>query len=76
MFELPQRVLKDITTTANGQDYDVGRVLGILGVLTFLGLSIANWAKFDPQTFGVGFAAVIAGMGAALALQHKTEPKE
>lgn len=75
-MNLLSRIIKDCSTVANGEDFDVGRILGTAGVLTYLGLCIVNWAKFDPVLYGTGFAAAIAGMAAALAIQHKTEPGE
>jgi hypothetical protein len=75
-MNLLSRIIKDCSTVANGEDFDVGRILGTLGVFMYFVLCAVNWAKFDPQTYGIGFAAVIAGMAAALAIQHKTEPGE
>lgn len=71
------KVIKDLFTLANGEDYDIGRVAGGLGVVTFIGLSIADFYfnhKFDPQTWGMGFGLMVTGVGAALMLKHKTEP--
>lgn len=72
------KLLKDMLTGKDNATYDVSRVCGILGVLTFLGLEIfqvvARHTAFDMQTFGIGFGAVIAAMGAAVRLKASTEP--
>lgn len=65
---------KDMFTLANGVDFDIGRVLWALGVLVFLGLCVQQYSTFDPQTFGVGFGAVMLAGGGALALKRNTEP--
>lgn len=72
------KAFKDLFTLANGEDYDIGRVAGALGVVVFFGLSIADFyfnKKFDPQAWGMGFGLLVTGIGAALALKHKTEPQ-
>lgn len=79
MITLIQKVVKDCLTLANGSDYDIGRIAGAAGVIVFFGLAIADFLmnkKFDPQAFGMGFGLIIAGLGAALALKHKTEPQD
>lgn len=72
------KLIKDSLTLANGEDYDIGRVIGALGAFVFFGLTIADFLvnkKFDPQSWGTGFGLLIAGLGAALMLKHKTEPQ-
>lgn len=70
--------IKDLLTVANGNDYDIGRVMAALGMVTFIGLSIADFCythKFDPLAWGTGFGLLVTGAGAALMLKHKTEPQ-
>ena len=72
------KFLKDLVTVANGEDYDIGRVAAGLGVVTFIGLTIADFYfnhKFDPQAWGTGFGLMITGVGGGLMLKHKTEPQ-
>lgn len=72
------KLLKDVLTVANGEDYDIGRVAAVLGVLTFIGLSFGDFYfnhKFDPQAWGTGFGLMVTGIGGALLLKHKTEPQ-
>ena len=57
------RDLRDLVTDDDDQ-YDIGFVLWMLGTVMFLALSGVNWHKFDPQTFGIGFGAVLAAGGA------------
>lgn len=72
------KLLKDCFTTADGESFDIGRVLWAFGVLTFLGLSVWNVVgqdqHFDMQSFGIGLGATLAAGGAALGFKAKTEP--
>lgn len=66
--------LTEILTDA--QDYyAAARSVGIVGVLTFLALSIYavvfKGQPWDPQAFGIGFGAVVAGMGVAIHQEEK-----
>lgn len=78
MMELLKKVIKDCLTIANGEDYDVGKITGIGGIAIFFTLTIADFCihkHFDAIAFGTGFGGMIAGLGAALMLKHKTEPQ-
>jgi len=56
-------VFKDLVTDDKNQ-YDIGFVAWLLGVLTFLVLACVNYDKFDAQQYGIGFGAVLAAGGA------------
>ena len=72
------KLLKDCFTTADGESFDVGRVLWAQGVMVFLGLAIYSVVgqghPFDMQAFGIGLGATLAAGGAALGFKAKTEP--
>ncbi len=55
--------LKALVTDDDDQ-YDIGFVLWAIGTLVFLCLAGINYPKFDAQTFGIGFAAVLGAGGA------------
>ena len=77
-MNLISTVIKDCTTLKNGNDYDVGRILWIIGVLVFFGMSIfALWkhGTFDPMNWGAGFGGILAGGGAGLKFKSSTEPE-
>lgn len=65
---------KDLFTGIDNSTYDLGRVGVFMGIVFFCVLSAINCAKFDPQTFGVGFASILTGGGAMLYLKKDTEP--
>ena len=68
---------KDCVTTKDGESYDVGRVLWVLGAIAFLGLTVyvaISKGVFDTLNFGAGYAGILGGGGAGLALKSKTEP--
>ena len=71
--------LRHCFTGIDGQSWDLGRILWAIGVLAYIayaGISLwHNKTPFDMQAYGIGFAAVLAAGGAALALKAKTEPQ-
>ncbi|MGH9724566.1 MAG: hypothetical protein ACRD41_05820 [Candidatus Acidiferrales bacterium] len=79
------KLLSNMLTGKDNATYDIARVSGLLGVLTFLGLEIfqvvhashlqpAQAAIFDMQTFGIGLGLVITAMATALKIKETTEP--
>ena len=74
---LAAKVVHDSLTLADGESYDLGRILAAAGLLTFLGLSIYevcyHGTKFDPQGWGAGFGLAVAGYGAMQALKNRSE---
>ncbi len=69
--------IKDCMTAKDGESYDVGRFLWVVGALAFLGLSIytaINNHAFDPMNFGAGYGGILGGGGAGLGMKAKTEP--
>ena len=50
--------------TDDEDQYDIGFVLWAIGALVFLVLAAVNYAKFDAQTFGIGFASLLGSGGA------------
>ena len=73
-----KKCIKDCITVRNGIDYDVGRILWVVGVLAFIGLSIGDLClngHFSAIDYGTGLGVVLAGGGVALKLKDKTEPQ-
>jgi len=89
MFTLPSllagglvaRILKDAATGLDGETYDVGRLLAILGGTAYIGMGIYGVVHATPdhpfayQEFGIGFGSMAAGVGALLKLKEGSEPK-
>lgn len=78
-FTLLKRIIKDISTEVNGQDYDITRILAIIGFLFFLGLStytVYNKKDFDYIAFATGLGAIIAlvGVGVSQGSKEKNRP--
>lgn len=59
--------VRDLLTLDDNETLDLGRLLWALGVVAFISLSTYTTVRqdkpFDPQAFGVGFAAVLAAGG-------------
>lgn len=71
------KVLKDISTTADGATFDNIRISSTVAVIALICLSAANlYAQrtFDALAFGGGVATVLAATGAAINLKKKDEP--
>jgi hypothetical protein len=72
------QIIIDILTGIDGESYDVGRVLGVLLVLVFIGISIYAYVvlkqSFNPVEWGSGAGVTTTGIGALLKLKEKTEP--
>ena len=72
------KLLKDCFTTADGESFDIGRVLWAQGVMVFMGLAVYSVVgqghSFDMQAFGIGLGATLAAGGAALGFKAKNEP--
>ena len=62
--------LRELLTEADNATPDFLRIIACLGVLVFLGLSIANWQTFNPLEFGTGFGAVLLAAGGAVRLNE------
>ena len=70
-------LLKNTFTGKDNKTIDIGRVIWMMGSITFIGCTIAelyikgNW---DAIAFGTGFGAVLAAGGFALKIKQGTEP--
>jgi hypothetical protein len=73
-----KQFLLDCLTGIDGESGDVGRLLGVLLVLVFIGLSIYAYVvmrqTFNPVEWGAGAGGTTTGIGALLKLKEKTEP--
>lgn len=78
-MNLISRVIKDSLTTANGEDYDVGRILWVLSVLagiTYAGVDLFILkSPFNIVNYGIGIGSLLAAGGGALLLKKDTEAK-
>ena len=74
-----KNILLQTFTGKDNKTLDLGRILWAKGVFIFFSLSIYDiyrGAIFYPLVWGVGFGAVLAAGGAALAMKAATEPNE
>ncbi|MCE9562112.1 MAG: amino acid ABC transporter substrate-binding protein [Planctomycetes bacterium] len=72
-----KQFVKDCLTSKDGESYDIGRFLWVLGVFAFIGLSIyalSRGGAFDPLNWGAGYGAILGGGGAGIGMKSKTEP--
>lgn len=74
-----KKFITDILTGIDNQTIDIGRLLWALGVLVFLGISIGALVKgqpWEPEQYGIGLGAVLAGGGAGIGFKKGTEPTQ
>lgn len=76
------KMFKDITTTKGGDSYDLGRVIGLLLILSCVpgavrGMWIASAEHpFPWQDFGIGMGSLVGGLGVMLYAKKDTEPDQ
>lgn len=78
MFDAIKKACKHLVTEPDNQTFCPVRVIALLGSFEYLGVSAHNYFAhqvFDPQSFAIGFGALIGGAGVALGLKKDT-PKE
>lgn len=71
-----KQFLTNLFTEPDNQTWCIVKVLVALGTFTFLGLAIIHVVhnhSFDPQAFGVGFGALLAGGGGSLMMKKDTK---
>ena len=65
-------------TGIDGVTVDPARVYGALAILIFFALSvysvIYNHAPWEPQSYGIGFGALLTGFGLGVLAKSSTEP--
>ena len=78
MFNKIIELLLQTFTGKDNKTLDLFKIMWAKGVLVFFGLSIYDVYRgslFDASIWGIGFGAVLAGGGAAIAFKAKTEPE-
>jgi len=68
--------IQNIITEPDNKTVCPVRIVAIVGIIQYLGLTMAHYlqhALFDAQSFAIGFAAIIGGVGAALGLKKDTQ---
>lgn len=71
------RFLREILTDYDNQTYDTGRCIAVFLVASmtaFEGVAVWNGKSFDPQAFGLGMAAILGALGAAVAGDNHKRP--
>ena len=73
------KILQDSFTTATGTDFDLGRILWCIAVLSAIGYAgydlIYLKSKFDITTYGIAMGTLLASGAGSLWLKRDTEAK-
>ena len=71
------KFVKECFTEADNETWDIGRVLWVMGTLTYIIVSAhAGWLHpdhWDMQSFGVGLGAVLAAGGGMIWMKGKEQ---
>lgn len=70
-----KKFLSDIFTEPDNKTACPARLISILGAFQYLGITLAHYIQhhiFDPQSFAVGFGALLGGIGVALGLKKNS----
>lgn len=74
-----KKVIKDWFTEVDGDTFDVVRLLAVVSILTGIGLAIFSVVykdlPFNYQDYGLGTAALFAGVGMALGMKKDSNVK-
>lgn len=72
------KLVKDILTGYDNNTYDSARVLCVLSLIIYFGLSISSYLVhmiFEPIGFASGIATIVVGFGVHIYFKQDTEPK-
>ena len=70
--------LRQLFSGKDNKTPDLGRLLWAVSVLSFIGyagIHVVHNHTFDPQAYGLGIGAALAGGGIGLGQKAKTEPE-
>lgn len=75
-----KKILNDLFTEVDNNTFDITKVLAVLSIATGIGLAIFSVAykgqEFNYQDYGLGTAALFAGVGVALGMKKESKEKE
>lgn len=68
-----RKLLIHMTTLSDNKSFDIVRIMGLFMGLQFLGNAlfavVVKGHDFDPNAYGLGAAALLAALGAAMRLR-------
>lgn len=70
------KFITDILTGTSNLDYEISRVIWLLGGLTYLVMGVAHLVingEFNPMEFGGGFGAIMLGGGFGTAAKDRAK---
>lgn len=72
------KFIADLFTESDGKTWDLGRCLGALAFLQYLGYGLYAYVfkgqVFDPQAAGIGLTTMMGGFGAMILMKGKEAP--
>jgi hypothetical protein len=77
MMDKIKKILNDWFTEVDNKTFDITKVLAILAIVAGVGLSVFSVVykgqAFNYQDYGIGTAALFAGVAVALGLKKETK---
>lgn len=74
-----ENFLQNLLTGKDNQTYDIGRILWVIGVTTFIcftAIRLYIKGEFDAMGYGTGLGGLLTGGGLGIGLKAKTEPEK
>ena len=72
-----KNILNDWFTEVDNKTFDITKVLAVISIVTGVGLTIFSVVykgqQFNYQDYGLGTAALFAGVGVALGMKKETK---
>lgn len=77
MKKILKKIIKDWFTESDNDTFDIIKALAVASIITAIGLSIIavvlHKEPFSFQDYGMGAAALFAGVGVALGMKKDTD---
>ncbi len=71
-----KQFFKNVLTEGDNATFDLLRIVGLVGVNVFFILSLMNWTKFTPESWGIGFGTVMVAAAGAFRINEGAAGKE
>lgn len=71
-----KKIIKDWFTEVDGETFDIVRMLAVVSIITGISLAVVavmvKGQEFNYQDYGLGTAALFAGVGVALGMKKES----
>lgn len=80
MLRIAGQILKDCSTSKDGESYNFAKITGLIIMACFLGVSFYSYfikgTPFDPAVWGGVLTGIYSAINASIRATHITEPDQ